>query len=147
MCCSEFFDVARQIFHAQVANRNAEIVSGDVFQFVRLVENHRGRFRQDARVGRVFRLQLDGEVGKKQVMVDDNDVAFRCPAAHLGDEAALALAALLSDTRFRAGVELVPEQAGFGQFGQFGAVAGPVVFSHAAMARYCSISSRPLSTG
>ena len=34
-----------------------------------------------------------------------------------------------------------------GKFGQLRAIPVCVVFSHAAIARYCSISSSPLSTG
>ena len=117
-------DVARQFFHAQIAHRNAEIVSRHIFQFVRLIENHSCGFRQNARVRRPVGLQLDGEIGKKQVMVDDDDVALHRLAAHFGDEAALKLAALLANASVGARVELVPEQAGLGQFRQLGAVAG-----------------------
>ena len=122
-------DVARQFFHPQIAHRNAEIIPRHIFQFVRFVENHRGRFGKDSGVGRAIGLQLDGEIGEEQMMVDDDDVALHRAAPHFGDEAALKLAALLAGAGIGARIELVPEQAGFGQFGEFGAIAGRRVSS------------------
>jgi len=86
------------------------------------IENHGGRFRKNARVRRSIRLQLDGEIRKKQVMVDDDDVALHRLAPHFGNEAPLPLAALLPNASVGACVELVPQQAGLGQFRQLGAV-------------------------
>ena len=45
-------------------------------------------------------------------------------AAHFGDEAAVVFLAFLSEASVGAGIELVPERARLGQFGEFGAVAG-----------------------
>ena len=118
------FDVARQILHAQVAHGNSEVVPRHIFQFVGLIENHRCGFRQDSRVRRAFGLQLDGEIGEEQMMIDDNDVALHPSPAHFSDEAALPLAALLPDAGVGARIQLVPERAGLGKFGQFRAVAG-----------------------
>ena len=117
-------DIPRQIFHSQVAHRDSEVVPRHIFQFVRFIENHRRRFRQDARVGCAFGLQLDGEIGEEQMMIDDDNVALHPAPAHFGDEAALPLAALLPDARLRARIQFVPERAGFGKLGQFRAVAG-----------------------
>src|SRR5271154_329104 len=58
------------------------------------------------------------------MMIDDDDIALGRAAPHLGDEAALVFFALLAETGVCASVELVPEGAGFGQFREFGAVAG-----------------------
>ena len=80
--------VAGQLFEANVADREAEVAGGDLFQFVRLVEDDRGGFGQNAGVGRAGGLLLDGEVGEEQVVVDDDDVGLEGAAAHLGDEAA-----------------------------------------------------------
>ena len=58
------------------------------------------------------------------MMVDDDDVALHRLAMHFGDEAAVPGAAFLSQAGVGAGVNLVPERAGFGKRCQFGAVAG-----------------------
>ena len=87
------------------------------------VEDDRGRVGKDAGVGRAIGLQLDGEVCEKEMMVHDDDVALHRAAAHFRNEAALKLAALLAGAGIGARVQLVPEQARLGEFGQFGAVA------------------------
>ena len=129
------FHVAAQFFKAGVADRNAEIASGHVFQFVRFVENYRADLGQNPGIRRVFGLLLDGEIGKEQMMIDDDDVALHRPAVHLGDEAFLPRAAFLADASVGAGVELVPERAGLGKRRQFGRSPVCVTFSQAAMAR------------
>src|SRR5271166_1562497 len=116
--------VACEFLDAQVADRDSEVISCDVFQFVRFVKDNRSGFWEDPRIRRALGLQLDSKVRKKQVMVDDNDVALHRPAAHFGHEAALPLAALLASAGIGAGVELVPKQASLRQFGQLGTVAG-----------------------
>jgi len=83
------FHIARKFFQSLVAQGNAEVTSGHVFQFMSFVENHRPHLRQDARIGRVLRFLLDREVRKEEMMVDDDDVAFLCPPVHFGDEAGL----------------------------------------------------------
>ena len=128
MCCSECLNIARQIFHPQIAHGNSEIISRHIFQFVRFIEDHRRRFRQNARVGRAFSLQFDGEIGEEQMMVDDNDVALHTSPAHFSNEAALPLAAFLSDAGVGARVQLVPKSTGLGQFRKFRAIASSGCF-------------------
>ena len=70
---------------------------------------------QNAGIGRVLRSLLDGEVGKEQVVVDDNDVALQCSPVHFRDKAALPRTAFLTEAGLSAGVQFVPETAGFGQ--------------------------------
>src|SRR5260370_27433669 len=124
MMVQESLDVRRQILYAQVTHRNAEIIRCDILNLVSLIENDRRRFRQNPGVGRAVGLQLDGKVREKQMMVDDDDVALHPSPAHLGDEASLPLAALLSAASVCACVQLVPKQAGLGQLRQFGPVSG-----------------------
>ena len=88
------------------------------------IENYSAYVGQDAGVGGLVRLLLDSHVGEEEMVVHDDDVALHRPAAHFGDETSFPLAAFLAGTGFGAGVELVPEGAGFGQFGEFGAVSG-----------------------
>ena len=117
-------NIADQFFHALVADRHAEVAARDIFQFVSLVKNHCARFRENARVRSVFRRLLDGEIGEEEMMVHDDDVALHGSPVHFGDEASFECAAFLAETGIGAGVQLVPEGAGFRQGGQFGPVAG-----------------------
>src|ERR1700721_114630 len=89
-----------------------------------LVENYGGAVRKPSGRRRSFGFELDGEVCKKQMMIDYNDVALRGFATHLGDEAAVVFFALLAEASIGARIELVPERARLGQFGEFGAIAG-----------------------
>ncbi len=107
--------VPAKLFHARIADSDSEIAPGDIFEFMRFIENHRTDLRQDSRIRRVLRLLLDRQVGKEKMMIDDNDVAFHRPAVHLGDETSLPRAALLPDTRLGSGVDLVPQAARFRQ--------------------------------
>src|ERR1035438_10667504 len=58
------------------------------------------------------------------MMIHDDNVALHPAPAHLGDEAALPLAALLPDAGLGTGVQLGPERAGLGKLGKFRAVPG-----------------------
>src|SRR5580704_13875220 len=58
------------------------------------------------------------------MVVDDDDVAFHRPAMHFGDETLVPGAAFLTDASVGARVDLMPERAGLGQFGEFGAISG-----------------------
>ncbi len=91
---------------------------------MRLVEDHRRGLGQNARVGRAGGLLLDGEIGKEQVVVDDDDVGLERLAPHLGDEAAAVVRTGRAEAGVAARVELVPESARLGQSGKLGAVAG-----------------------
>ena len=117
------FHVAAQLLKARVADGNSKVASRHVFQFVGFVENHGADLRQDSGIGRILGLLLDGKIGEEQMMVDDDDVALHRPAVHLGDEAAVPGAALLSQAGVGTGVELVPESAGFRKRCQFGLVS------------------------
>ena len=106
--------IARQLFKADVADRESEVVRRNLFQFMRLVEDDRGSLGKDAGVGRAGGLLFDGEVGEEQVVVDDDDVRLESLAAHLGDEAAVVIRAGAAQTGFGAGIEFLPEGAGLG---------------------------------
>ena len=93
LAAQQHVGVARQLFKADVADREAEVAGGHLFQLVRLVEDDRGGFGQNAGVGRAGGLLLDGEVGEEQVVVDDDDVRLEGLAPHLGDEAAAVVGA------------------------------------------------------
>ena len=58
-------NIAAQLFHAGVADRDPKVAAGDIFQFVGFVKNYRARVGQDACIMRVFGLLLDRQVRKK----------------------------------------------------------------------------------
>ncbi len=117
-------DVAGQIVHAEVADGDSKVVAGDVLQFVGFVEDDSSAVGEDSGVGRALGLEFDGEIGEKQVVIDDDDVALGRATPHLGDEAAVVVFTFLAEAGVGAGIELVPNGAGLGQFGEFGAVSG-----------------------
>ena len=55
---------------------------------MRLVEDNRRGLGQNARIGRARRLLLDAQIGKEEVVVDDDDVRLERLAPHFGDKAA-----------------------------------------------------------
>ena len=66
-------DIAAQLLEAVVADRDAEILAGHVFDLVGFVEHHGVILGQDAAL---VVLVAQREVGEEQVVVDDDDVAF-----------------------------------------------------------------------
>ena len=93
-------DVAAQLLEAVVADRDAEVLAGDVLDLVRFVEHHGVIFGQDAAL---VLLVAQREVGEEQVVIDDDDVAFERALVHQGDEAALELRALLAGAELACG--------------------------------------------
>src|ERR1017187_719408 len=113
-------DIAPQILKLIVTDGNAEVLPGDVFDFVSFVEYHGVVFGEDAAL---VGLVAEREVGEEQVMVDDDDIAFLRALVHQGQEAALKVGALLPGAHVAAGIELGPGGAVLGQLLDFGAVA------------------------
>src|SRR5258707_9908250 len=114
-------NVARQFFKTQIADAHAKITSCHVFQFVRFVENHGGKIRQNARIGAAGLSQR--QVGKEKMVVHDDDVTLRGAAMHLRDEATVPLLAFLPGTAFAARVKLLPQLRALGKALQLGAIA------------------------
>ena len=123
MRCSETFDISAQLFKSAVTDRNTKIASSNIFELVTFIEDHGPGLGQNSSIGRVLGLLLDREIGKEQVMIDDDDVAFHRFAMHFGDEAAVPGAAFLPQTSVGAGVNFVPERAGFRERCEFGTVS------------------------
>ena len=98
------FDVSVELVESLGGEADAEVVGGDLFELVGLVEDDGGGFGEDAGVGGIGGLLLDGEVGEEEVVVDDDDVGFERFAAHGGDEAVLPVGAGLAEAGFGAGV-------------------------------------------
>ena len=78
---------------------------------MRLIEDDDSRFGQHAHIGSAIGSPLNGKIGKKQVMVDDDDVAFKSAPPPFGDEAAIELRTLLPGTSVRPGIDFVPQSA------------------------------------
>src|ERR1022692_1072964 len=116
-------DIAQQIVHPKIRDRDPEVVGGDVFQLVRFVEDDDAGVWQYTSVGRVVFGRFDRQVGAEQVMIDDDDVALGGAAAHLGDKAAVELLALRADAAVGARIQLGPQMAVLRQLGQLRAVA------------------------
>jgi hypothetical protein len=74
-------DIAPQLLQTVVADGNAEVLGGDVFDVVGFVEHHGVVCRQDSALV-VF--VPEGQVREKQVVIDDDDVALRPPAGASG---------------------------------------------------------------
>ena len=97
-------NVAVELVEALGGEADAEVVGGDLFELVGLVEDDGGGFGKNAGVGSVGCLLFDGEVGEEEVVVDDDDVGLERFAAHGGDEAVLPVGAGLAEAGFGAGV-------------------------------------------
>ena len=78
---------------------------------MRLVKHHRRGLRQNSRVRRTRRLLFHAQVGKKQVVVDDNDVRLKCLPAHLRDKAPPVIRAGRPQAGLGARIQLVPQRA------------------------------------
>ncbi len=85
--------VAGKVFKAEIGERAAKILRGDLLKLVRLVEDDCGGLRENAGIGRVAGSEADRGVGKEQVVIDDDQVGLERAAAHLGDEAAAVVGA------------------------------------------------------
>ena len=80
--------IAGKIFEAQIGERAAEVLRGDLFKLVGLIEDDGGGFGEDAGVGRIAGREADRRVCKEEMVIDDDEVGLEGAAAHLGDEAA-----------------------------------------------------------
>ena len=116
--------VAGEVFETEIGERPAEVLRGNLFELVCFVEDDGGGFRKNAGVGRVACGEADRSVGEEEMVIDDDEVGFEGAAAHLGDEAAAVVGTSGAEAGVGAGVELVPESAGFGEGGKLSAVAG-----------------------
>ncbi|MEZ5362510.1 MAG: hypothetical protein R2748_09310 [Bryobacterales bacterium] len=112
--------VTDELFVAIVRDLDAEVLAGDLFDLVGLVEDDGGLLVRDDRAEVVL---AQGEVGEEEVVIDDDDVRFGGLLVHLGDEAAVELRTLRSGTHLAAGVELVPGGGVGAQLDELGAVA------------------------
>src|SRR4051794_13339638 len=113
-------DVTRQIVEPIVADRNAEVLRGDVFELVRFVDDgvvaRRNHLAEAALSHRRVRAQ--------QMMVDDDEVGFSGALPHARDEAVIEARALAPQAVLAGGRDLRPERKILGQVIHLGAIAG-----------------------
>src|SRR5581483_1937288 len=109
-----------QFLEPVIAYRDTEILPGRVFNLVSLIENDGVIWGKNACSGLAI---SEAEVGKKQVVVDDDDIAFGCALVHQSQEAPLKLLAFLTRAEIGAGIEFTPCGARFRKRSNFGAVA------------------------
>jgi hypothetical protein len=103
----------------QVRYGDAEVLTRDIFDLVRFIEDHRIVFGQN---GAEF-FVLQREVGEEEMVIDDDDVAFRSAAVHAGEEAVFEEAAFAAGAEIAACIDLGPGRAVFGELADLGAVA------------------------
>ena len=118
------FEVTGEFFEADIAEADAEVARGDVFELVRFVEDDDAGFGEDSGIRRGLGLQLDGEIGEEEMVIDDDDIALGGAAAHLGDEAAIVVGAALAEAGVAARIEFGPELAGLGKLVELDSVSG-----------------------
>src|SRR6266404_4083474 len=73
---------------------------------MRLIQNYCRVIRQH----RAIRAVAQSQIGKKQMMVHDDDVRIDGPLAHAGNKARLEIRALLTQTSIRTRVDVTPER-------------------------------------
>ena len=72
------------------------------------IENHGAKIGENAGVWRTLSGELDGQIGKEEMMVDDDNVALHGSPVHFGDEAAVPFTAFLVNALFSAGIQPRP---------------------------------------
>ena len=121
-------NVAGEIVDAVTADRQAEVLRGDVLELMRLVDD-----REAAARDHLPEVALaHGGVGAQQMMIYDHDVGLGRALAHADDEAVLVTRALHPHTVLGCRRDVVPERQVFGEVLDLGAVAslgrlGPLV--------------------
>jgi len=102
----DFLDVARELLEPVVAHAEAEMLSGDVLELMRFVDDRAAARGDDLAV----RVLPNGRVRAQKVVVDDDDVGFRGALAHAGDETVVVAGTLGAQTRVGGCRDLVPER-------------------------------------
>ena len=98
--------VPHQVLEPVVADTDAEVLRGDVFEQVRFVDHRAGAPRDDLAVGALAHRR----VGAQQMVVHDDQVGFERPPAHARDEAVVVARAVAPDAVLRRRGDVVPER-------------------------------------
>ena len=81
--------VARQLVETIIGNLPAEIIAGDILDFVRLVENYRAVFGKHA----AEIILLEREIGEKKMVIHDDQVGLGGALVHRREETLVELRA------------------------------------------------------
>jgi len=119
------FDIFEEMFGRSGRGRTQRSARGLLSPGAR--QSFEGGFRHaDRAVIRDHLAELssaNAQVGKKQVVIDDDDARTVSSVSHLRDEAGLEVGTFLSDTCFALGVDAVPKRQILRQVGKLRAVA------------------------
>ena len=99
-----YLHIAGQLVEALRTEVDAKVAAGDVFQFVRLVEDDGACSGQHSCIERCSGLQLDRHVGEEEVVIDNDNLRLQRLAAHGGDKAVLPVGAGLAEAGLTARV-------------------------------------------
>ncbi len=103
--------VAHQLFKPHIAQPDPEVAARNIFELVRLIEDHRVALRQNPHIWSRLRMLPDRQVREKQVVVHDDHIALQRLPSHLRDEAVVVVRARLPQARLGPRIQLVPQLA------------------------------------
>src|SRR5690606_1625707 len=98
-------DVADEFVDLEIRDLKTEVIRGDIFYQMGLIEDHGAVIGNDAAV----LVAADAKVGEKEMVVNDDDISGVGTCPHTGDEAGLEIGTLLPDADIAAGVDAMPE--------------------------------------
>jgi hypothetical protein len=111
--------VAYHLIDLKARHLEPEIISRDVLDEVGFVKYNCAVIRYDPAV----LVSSHGEVRKKQMVVDNNDIGVLGPRTHPRDKARLKVGTFLPETYLGTRIDAVPKRKVFRQVLQLGAVA------------------------
>src|SRR6478672_8568406 len=88
------------------------MVGRDVFQMMGLIQNQPAVGRQHCRLLPVVGRLAYRQIGRQKMVVDYDNIGFRCPAARPEQEAAVEVRTLESGTKIGLGADFVPNLGG-----------------------------------
>ena len=112
--------VAHELVEPVIADRDTEILRGDVFELMRLVDDRIAAFGNHLAV----RALADSRVGAEQVMIHDHQIRLGRARAHARDEAIRIARALGADAVFRCRRDFAPERQILWEVRHLCAIAG-----------------------
>src|SRR3972149_6361930 len=111
--------VSGELLDTETAHRHAEVLSGHVFDLMRFLQYQKIIVGQYFAVGALSYQQI----GKQEMVVDDDDVALRCLLSEPSDPTPLKIPALLADTGLALGGDSAPELDVLRKPGDLGPIA------------------------
>jgi hypothetical protein len=113
-------DITSKFVEAIVAHRDAEVLGGDIFELVCLVDHRVMAGGNDFAVGALPYRRVSAE----EMMIDDDQIRFGCALAHARDETVVIAGTFAADAVLTGRSNVFPEREILRQILQFGAIAG-----------------------